>query len=81
MVQNEQGQIAIEYYQCVPKQVTVHKKTYCFVIQWNVCLAWVEPEDVPEILAIKGGCCGQKKAGVFRYANQGNVNIWTRGRR
>jgi len=75
------GKVAIQYYETMPKLITVRKKQYAFVVQHNVCMAWVDAEDVADILAITGGCCGKKNPGVYRYANELAVKIFETGDR
>ena len=36
----------------------------------------LQPQDVPEVLKIMGGCCNSQ-APIFRYANAEDVRIWT----
>ena len=76
---NELGQVAVKYYQQVPKRVEVSGNLYIFGIRAHISMAWVEPEHVQSILNIRGGCCGQKNAGVFRLANEDDVRRWTNG--
>ena len=77
MIANDSGQIAVKYYQTIPKQVTVGGKLYIFGVQANISLAWVDPEHVDGMLATLGGCCGQKKSGVFKLCNEDDVRRWT----
>lgn len=75
---NEQGQIAVKYRQ--PGQVLISGcpsgNEYVAVTQANICLAWIEPEDVDFVLAKKGGCCGKKQQ-AFHLANESDVRRWT----
>lgn len=80
-VKNAAGQVAMQYYQTIPKIVKVRHSEYLFRVSHNVSLAWVNEDDVFSILAITGGCCGGKKPGVYRLATQINVNLWTTGER
>jgi hypothetical protein len=80
-IKNESGQVAVQYYQTIPKSVKVRKSEYFFTVKHNVCLAWVNEEDVFSVLAIPGGCCGNHKPGVFRLASQINVHLWATGER
>lgn len=67
IINTETGLIAVEYYQPRYFSIAVANgaRSYTFTDR-GMCLSWVMPEDVEEILSMKGGCCGQKKAGVFR---------------
>jgi len=80
-VVNENGQVAIRYYQTIPKRVTVNKHDYAFSVQHNVSLAWVEESDVATLLNTVGGCCGNPQKGVFKLCSQTNVNLWRTGER
>lgn len=77
MVTDENGNIAIKYYQTVPKEVTVGSVLYQFEIRANINMAWVRPEHVEAILAITKQCCGGTRHNVFRYANENDVRQWT----
>jgi hypothetical protein len=74
----EQEQVAIQYYQNMRHMVTCpNGHQYVFVVEANICLSWVAKEDVDYILNLKGGCCGQKKAGVYVRANESSIRRWT----
>lgn len=82
-VVNDDGQIALRYrrqqkavVECGPH---ADRRTYIFSMRANISMAWVKPEDVPCCLAVKGGCCGQKKTGVIIYASETDVRRWTNG--
>jgi hypothetical protein len=72
------------YYQ--PSQVMVSgqrvpsKRDYVFTVQRGVSLAWVDAQDVTELRAMSGGCCGKRKR-LFSYATEGQISIWTNGTR
>ena len=79
MIENTQGQVALKHLSTNQKLVTVRGgKQYVFVPRANISMAWVEKDDVSELLSIKKGCCGGKKA-IFRYANVDDVRRWTNG--
>jgi hypothetical protein len=80
-VTNDAGQIAIRYYQTIPKVVTVNKHDYVFVSKHNVSLSWVAEDDVFALLNMTGGCCGNKTKGIFKLASLTNVNLWRTGDR
>lgn len=80
-VVNENGQIAVRYYQTIPKRVTVNKHEYAFSVQHNVSLAWVDENDVTALLNTVGGCCGNPQKGVFKLCSRTNVNLWRTGER
>jgi len=43
----------------------------------NVCMAWIDPIDVPCMGAVRGGCCGRRKRGIIMLANANDVRQWT----
>lgn len=74
MQTNNHGQIALKHMKGGQRLVygTV------FIPRANISLAWVDPENVPQLLAVKGGCCGGEKPVIF-YANENDVRQWTNG--
>lgn len=86
-IQNSTGQTAVIHYQSTNPLIEFGKpntpsyRGYKFVTQHCVCLCWVNNEDVQRILDIKGGCCGNKKSGIYRLANEMQVRVWTYGGR
>jgi hypothetical protein len=74
---NEQGDIAVKYRQLgnVLLQGNPSSKEYVAITQANICLAWVDPDDVDFILAKKDGCCGGKRQSFF-LANGSDVRRW-----
>lgn len=76
-ITNSDGYVAVKYMRQVPKQVKVGGVMYVFMIRATIPMAWVHPDHVDMVLALKSGCCGQKKAGVFRLANESDVRRWT----
>lgn len=76
---NESGDVALRHYQSgnVLIQNTPTGKEYVAVTQANICLAWVDPADVANILARRGGCCGGTKKQLFHYASADDVRRWT----
>jgi hypothetical protein len=78
MITNETGQQGVVYFQPIPKLITVGKNSYYFNPQWAISWAWVNPEDVPALLALKGGCCGGHHP-VCHLANQLEFNVYSTG--
>lgn len=83
LIQNDIGEVAIAYHQ--PSQVLISGqrmatgRDYVFVTKFNgVCMAWVDQADVPQLLEMRGGCCGKRKP-LFSYANEAQVSIWSGG--
>lgn len=75
------GNVAMKYMQPADKYVRVggeiHYREYMFKAgAAGISMAWIIPSDVPEVLKIMGGCCNSQ-APMFRYANAGDVRIWT----
>jgi hypothetical protein len=72
------GNVAIKYRQ--PGRVLItgspSGKEYVAVTEANICLTWVEIQDVDYILAKRGGCCNKKQK-AFRLANEDDVRRWT----
>jgi len=74
---NEQGQVAIKFYQTLPRVVRVGGVDYAFVVRANICLAWINSEHVGIILAMKHKCCGDSYNQAYFYANESDVRRWT----
>jgi len=80
MITNENGDVAIRYYQTLPHTVGIGsnpKTEYAFVVQHNICLSWVKPEHVDQILGITKQCCGNNRKHVYFLAEQRHVDIWS----
>ena len=77
MIKNEQGQVAIAYFQPMPQTVKVGGTVYNFIIKFAVSMAWVNEEHVYDILRIIKECCGGSVHTPYRYATQGQVNVWS----
>lgn len=68
----------LAYFQPIEKLVSVGKKRYMFQIRHTVSLCEVDDEDVPAMLAIKGGCCGRRQQ-VCHIANENEIKMWELG--
>lgn len=79
MIHNDEGDVAITYYQSTGKYVRMGDGTeYVFTTKNNVCLSWVSPEHVDKILSTTKKCCGGKSTNnVFRLSSQQEVNLWS----
>jgi hypothetical protein len=81
MVINENGYVALRYFQSINKYVSIGdpvQREYLFVSgNSGVSLAWIAPQDVDRILAMKKMCCGGNENPMFHYANERDVQIWT----
>jgi len=74
---NEAGDVLLKYYQQGRIITRCASMDYVFVTQANICASWVKEEHVGCILNKRGGCCGQKRPGVFSYANAADARRWT----
>jgi hypothetical protein len=79
MVTNDDGWIALKRYQTINKIIKVGGEEYLFHTRANICLSWVRPEHVGQVLGITRMCCGGNKKPQFRYANEADVRRWTVG--
>lgn len=78
MVTDENGNIAVRYYQTLPHVVGIGnpKTEYAFVVRHNICLAYVRPEHKDQVLGITKHCCGNNRKQVYFLADQKQVDIW-----
>ena len=77
MITNENGDVAVCYYQTTPKVIRVNENEYAFVVQANNCLSWIQKQDVVAMLKITKVCCGGSKKKVCRLASDADVRRWT----
>ena len=79
MITNENGDVAITYFQSSGKYLRMGDGTeYVFSKIRNVCMSWVDPKHVDRVLATtRKKCCGGNKKRVFRLSSQQEVNLWT----
>ena len=74
------GKVALRYFMPAPKYVIVGKNEYIASPQHGVSLLFADEADVPAILNVMGGCCGnQRKA--FSLSSQMAYNVWRTGNR
>jgi hypothetical protein len=75
---NAANQTAIRYYQPTPVLVknTPSGKEYYFNVVAAISMAWVDAEDVQNIIDRRKTCCGGNKRVLFSYANDAAVRIW-----
>lgn len=71
------GLVAMRYRRQQRLVAKCGKRTHIFNMQANISMAWIPIEDVPCALALKGGCCGQKKKGIVIFASDTDVRRWT----
>jgi hypothetical protein len=76
-VSNGDGLFLMKYYN--PGRIITRcaQHDYVFITQANICASWVEEAHVGCILNKRGGCCGQKRPGIFTYANAADARRWT----
>lgn len=83
MVTNDQGQVAMIFYQPIPKLIsfTSHegKTSFAFQVKHGISLCWIEPAYVDRVLSITHHCCGGKVNAAFRCANELQVKVWNTG--
>jgi len=64
-----------------PKLIEVNGKSYYFSPQNNICLAYVDEEDVAYVLNIKKSCCNGKAKPYFFLASQDDIRRYKNGGR
>lgn len=79
-----EGKVAVQHRSTNPTAVQIQgtDRVYHFVPLHNVCLAWVEEQDLEKILAIQTKACdcnNGAKAPKFFLASEINVNIHETG--
>lgn len=72
--------IAVRYYQPVPKFVSVQGRDYVCNVQHGVSLLFVPESEVQPLLDYLGGCCGGQRK-VFSLCSQEAYNVWNTGNR
>lgn len=80
------GKVALQHRTTNPVSVEIDgtDRVYSFVPQNNVCLAWVEEQDVEKLLAVKTKACNcgnGSNAQKFFPASEINVCLWETGTR
>lgn len=79
-VENEDGQVALQYYQPIQKYVQVGQSEYVFTVSANISMTWVNPGDVPAMLALRRTDCACASGNpVVFYANESSVRRWANG--
>ena len=76
MIKDNNGNIAVTYYQNTNKKLRIGNEFYIFVVKRNVNLAWVKPEHLDFVLATTRVCCGGSRKAVFRPSTEQEVRIW-----
>jgi hypothetical protein len=70
---------AVKHYLATPKTIRVGEVEYNFVVRAQISLAWIRPEHVADVMAIKKKCCGGQKKRIFRWAGDDDIRRWTNG--
>jgi len=76
-IYNAENLVAIRYYQTIPHTIGVGGEEFAFIVQHNICMGWIPPEKVDQVLAIKKNCCGNNRKSVYFVATQYHVDIWS----
>jgi hypothetical protein len=76
---NDQNQVAVSYYTCVPHVIGVMGTEYAFTVKANICMAWINPEHVDAVLRVKKNCCGNNSKTVYRLEHEDHTRRWTNG--
>ena len=74
---SKNGLVAMKYKRKQRLIAKCGKRTHIFNMQANISMAWIPVDDVPCALALKGGCCGEKKKGIVIFASEADVRQWT----
>ena len=81
MVTDENGNVAIQHHNANGANIHIEATghDYVFTTQYNVALAWINPQDVDAVLLVKTRVCCGKSGPKFFLANELNVKIWKTG--
>jgi len=75
-VVNDDGQVAVKYFQPMSQTLKIGSKVYIFVVRKSLSIAWIEPEDVDAVLNVVKICCGNTPHKVFRLEHETHVKRW-----
>lgn len=75
-VVNDTGQVAVKYFQPMSQTLKMRGKTYVFQVKRNLSIAWIDAEDVEEVLNVMKVCCGGNRRPVFRLEHELHVKRW-----
>lgn len=81
MVTNEAGQTALKYRLPVPviAKNTPSQTEYRFTVKANLSIAWINQEDIDNLINRKKTCCGGTTHKLFRYASEDEARRWQNG--
>jgi hypothetical protein len=71
--------VAIRRYRQNKKRLILGNKIYHFIPKNNICMEWVDLEDVETVLNIKYNCCGNSKKPEFHLASETDVRRYQFG--
>lgn len=74
---NDSGEIAVRWNRLTQKYVKIGVREYIFAIRSNISLAWIHPEDIDKVLALKATCCGGNLNIACHLASELDVKRWT----
>lgn len=78
---NESGQTAVVYFMPIQKMITLpNGHQYVFKVDRSISLAWINSEDLEQMLDVRGGCCGNVVNKIIRFASSSDVGLfmhWT----
>jgi len=75
-VVNDKGQVAVKYFQPMSQTLKMRSRTYVFQVKKSLSIAWIEPEDVEEVLSVTKVCCGGNRNKVYRLEHEMHVKRW-----
>lgn len=75
-VVNDAGQVAVKYFQPMAQTLKIRSKTYVFQVKKNLSIAWIDAEDVEEVINVTKVCCGGNRNKVFRLEHELHVKRW-----
>ena len=79
MITNDEGYVAVKKYITIPQTLSVNGREYWFQNSANICMSWINPDDVNIVLSTTKTCCGGNKRHIFSLANEADVRRWTNG--
>lgn len=77
-VVRDDGYVALVHHNSNGTSVTIGGVNYVFTPKSNVSFAWIAPEHVDKLLALKtrGSCCGHSEKQRFVLASLINTYLW-----
>ena len=74
---NNNGETALRYRQDTGKLIRMGDGTeYLFITKANACIAWVKPQHVDQVLAMRHQCCGNNMNVMFKKTNELTAYRW-----